>query len=76
MKISKIKMPENGHYLKSESVASFLELKKGGDECLLYDEEIEMRNELSNIHSYCRRHDLDFRPKSRRVEDGWAIWKT
>jgi len=76
LKISKIKMPENGHYLKSESVASFLELKKGGDECLLYDEEIEMRNELSNIHSYCRRHDLDFRPKSRRVEDGWAIWKT
>lgn len=76
MKISKIRMPENGHYLKSESVASFLELKKGGDECLLYDEEIEMRKELSNIHSYCRRHDLDFRPKSRRVEDGWAIWKT
>ena len=76
MKIANRKIPENGHYLKSDSVASFLELKKGSDECLLYDEQEEMRKELSNIHSYCRRHDLDFRPKSRRVEDGWAIWKT
>lgn len=75
MKITKRKMPGSGHYLKSDSVAAFLDLNMGSDECLLYDDQDEMRKELSNIHSYCRRHDLKFRPKSRKVEDGWAIWK-
>jgi hypothetical protein len=35
-----------------------------------------MRRTLTNLCSFCRRHESDFRPTSRSLEDGWAIWKT
>lgn len=74
MIITKEKMPDRVGRLSSEAVREFLKLEID-DSCLLFLTEDDMRKNLSNIHQYCKRNDLGVRPRSRKVDNGWAIWK-
>ena len=74
MIVTKEKIPDRFGRLSSEAVREFLKLEID-DSCLLFVTEEEMRRNLSNIYQYCRRHDLGVRPRSRKVDNGWAIWK-
>lgn len=74
MIVTKEKMPEKGGRSSSEAVREFLKLEID-DSCLLFVTEEDMRRNLSNIYQYCKRHDLGVRPRSRKVDNGWAIWK-
>lgn len=76
MRLKKIKKPAQSFRPRSKELQAFLELKKGSDECLFFSDEDDMRRTLTNLCSFCRRHESDFRPTSRSLEDGWAIWKT
>lgn len=73
MIITNQKRPERGTRA-THAVKDFLKLEID-DSCLFFDEEDIMRRNLSNIHQYCRRHDLGVRPSSRKLENGWGIWK-
>lgn len=74
MIVTKEKMPEKAGRTSSEAVREFLALEID-DSCLLFDTEEDMRRNLSNIYQYCKRHDLGVRPRSRKLDNGWAIWK-
>ena len=74
MIVTKEKAPERYGRHRSEAVKEFLKLEID-DSCLLFLSEEDMRRNLSNIYQYCKRHDLGVRPRSRRIDNGWAIWK-
>ena len=61
---------------RSEAVETFITIEPDSHECILFFDDYDAcRQAYSTISSWCRRKETGYRPMTKRVESGWAIWK-